>query len=180
MNLARLTGTASLLPVALMACCKLGAELGDGFAREDGTRETLAYADVVRCFVGKARLTEACFVAVHRVFRDAVASGCKHPSACKGVLQRLLQQVVENEELMEDIRALHFDDAKTGYVDAVDASRALCARCYEMVGEAGRQDEQRREIFRRLPEMMGVEVENWDAGGDTDDDDEKSDLEDTP
>ena len=49
-----------------------------------------------------------------------------------------------------------------------------------MVGEAGRQDEQRREIFRRLPEMMGVEVENWDAGGDTDDDDEKSDLEDTP
>lgn len=180
MNLARLTGTASLLPVALMACCKLGAELGDGFAREDGTRETLAYADVVRCFVGKARLTEACFVAVHRVFRDAVASVCKHPGACKGVLQRLLQQVVENEELMEDIRALHFDDAKTGYVDAVDGARTLCARCYEMVGEAGRQDEQRRDIFRRLPEMMGVEVENWDAGGDTDDEDVKSDSEDAP
>ncbi len=174
-NLARLTGTASLLPVALMTCCKLGPELGDGFAREDGTHEALAYDDVVRCFVGKARLTEASFVAVHRVFRDAVAGGCKHPSTCRGVLQRLLQQVVENEELMEDIRSLHFDDAKTGYIDVVDSGRTLCAKCYEMVGEGGRQDEQRREIFRRLPEMMGVEVENWDVGEDTDDEDEKSD-----
>ena len=179
-NLARLTGTTSLLPVALMACCKLGAELGDGFAREDGTLETLAYDDVVRCFVGKAKLTEASFVAVHRVFRDTVASGCKHPSTCKGVLQQLLQRVVENEEMMEDIRALHFDDAKTGYVDAVDSGRALCAKCYEMVGEGGRQDEQRREIFQRLPEMMGIEVENWDAGEDMDEEDEKSDLEDAP
>ena len=81
---------------------------------------------------------------------------------------------------MEDIRALHFDDAKTGYVDAVDSGRALCAKCYEMVGEGGRQDEQRREIFQRLPEMMGIEVENWDAGEDMDEEDEKSDLEDAP
>ena len=60
----------------------------------------------------------------------------------------------------------------------IDTARALCARCYEMVGEAGRQDEQRRDIFRRLPEMMGVEVENWDASGDTSEDgDVKSDSE---
>ena len=31
----------ALLPVALMCCCMLGPEIADGFAREDGTRETL-------------------------------------------------------------------------------------------------------------------------------------------
>ncbi|KAI1787069.1 hypothetical protein LXA43DRAFT_855995, partial [Ganoderma leucocontextum] len=54
-NLARLTGHDSLLPVALMACCKLGPELGEGFTREDRMREMLSYDDIVRCFVGKAR-----------------------------------------------------------------------------------------------------------------------------
>ncbi|KAI1782439.1 hypothetical protein LXA43DRAFT_1144139 [Ganoderma leucocontextum] len=135
-----------------MACCKLGPELGEGFT------------------------PEASFVTVHCVFRDAVANGCKHPSTCKGVLQRLLQQVVENDEVMEDIRSLHFDDAKTGYIDAIDVSHALCAKCYEMVGESGQQDEQRWEIFRKLPEMMGVEVDNRDASADSGDKDEKLGL----
>ena len=163
-NLARLAGANGLLPVALMCCCMLGSDISKGFTREDGTLETLSMEDLTRCFVGRAKLLEATFVAAHKTFRDTVAPDCKNPSRCKEALQRLLHQMVENGDLMKDIRDLRFDNSKTEYINSTDDDRALCSRCFTMIGKTGRQQEQHREIFRKLPEMMDVQVEGWWTG----------------
>ena len=163
-NLARLAGADYLLPVALMCCCMLGPEISEGFTREDGTKETLALDDLARCFVGRAKLLEATFVAAHRTFRSTVSDACRDPVRCQGALQRLLQELVEHAGMMGDIRDLRFDNSKTDYINETDEERALCAKCFAMVGKNGRQAEQHREIFKKLPEMMGVTVEGWSAG----------------
>ncbi|RDX45991.1 hypothetical protein OH76DRAFT_1407329 [Lentinus brumalis] len=163
-NLARLAGADALLPVALMCCCMLGADISKGFIREDGTLETLSVEDLTRCFVGRAKLLEATFVATHRTFRNTVALDCKNPPRCKEALQRLLHQMIENAELMRDIRDLRFDNSKTDYINSTDDDRELCSRCFAMIGKTGRQQEQHKEIFRKLPEIMDVQVEGWWTG----------------
>ncbi|KAH9925684.1 uncharacterized protein BXZ73DRAFT_49920, partial [Epithele typhae] len=56
-NLARLTGKESLVPLALLSCCQLGGKLLKGLARPDGTYETLSTEDFERCFNAMPRLT---------------------------------------------------------------------------------------------------------------------------
>ncbi|KAI0742523.1 hypothetical protein C8Q80DRAFT_1328903 [Daedaleopsis nitida] len=172
-NLARLAGADDLLPVALMCCCILGPEIGDGFAREDGTHEALARADLARCFVGRARLLEAAFVAAHRTFRPPVADGCTQAERCTRALQQLLEGLVDHTGMMKDLRDLRIDSSKSAYIIETDEERALCRRCVAMVGKNGRGAEHHRDIFCRLPEMMGVVVKDWmkPRGGEQDQDD---------
>ncbi|KAH9829564.1 uncharacterized protein C8Q71DRAFT_863137 [Rhodofomes roseus] len=60
-NLARLTGTTSLLPAALYCCCQMNArELMDGYERSDGTVDRLSKEDLERCIDGKSHLSLHC------------------------------------------------------------------------------------------------------------------------
>ena len=45
-NLARLTGSHDLLPLALLECCKLGTKITKGYTRKDGTVELLNEDDL--------------------------------------------------------------------------------------------------------------------------------------
>ena len=55
-NLARLIGNHDLLPLALLECCKLGANIFKGYKREDGTVEYLCPDDLGRCFAARGGL----------------------------------------------------------------------------------------------------------------------------
>ncbi|KAI0752027.1 hypothetical protein C8Q74DRAFT_348706 [Fomes fomentarius] len=164
LNLARLTGADYLLPGVLMCCCMLGPEISQGFEREDGTWETLSIEDLTLCFIARARLLEATFVAAHRVFRPTVADGCTNPERCTSALQYLLSEMVANESVMQDVRELRFDYSKSGYANETEQGRALCSKCYPLVVSSGRPAEEHRAIFKRLPEIMGVTVEGWWTG----------------
>ncbi|KAI0752028.1 hypothetical protein C8Q74DRAFT_1211611 [Fomes fomentarius] len=163
-NLARLTGADYLLPVALLRCCMLGPEISQGFEREDGTWETLSIEDLTRCFVGRAFLFEATFVAAHRALRPTVADGCTNPERCTGALQHLLSEMVAHESVMKGVRNLRFDYTYSWYANRTEQGRALCSKCYPLVGSSGRPAEDQRAIFKRLPEFMGVTVEGWWTG----------------
>ncbi|KAI0370980.1 hypothetical protein BV20DRAFT_1035611 [Pilatotrama ljubarskyi] len=160
-NLARLADAPSLLPTALMLCCTLGAEIVDGFTREDGTRETLSPEDLGRVFAAKAKLLRFHLRATHQLFQEEVAPGCARSRVCAGVLSRLLGKVVDDEGLFNDLR---WSSDWDYYVDAnevaADCRRELCSRCYEMVTES-RAREIRTQLFNDMPSMMGVTVENW-------------------
>ncbi|TBU28417.1 hypothetical protein BD311DRAFT_807035 [Dichomitus squalens] len=54
-NLARLTGSDDLIPLALLECCKLDAAITQGLVHEDGTVEYLSADDLGRCFLHFAR-----------------------------------------------------------------------------------------------------------------------------
>ncbi|KAH9916413.1 uncharacterized protein BXZ73DRAFT_105851 [Epithele typhae] len=156
-NLARLTGAAWLLPTALTVCCTLGPEVVDGVAREDGGRETLAPADLGRCFAAKAALARADGAKVLAVFRDEVAPGCRARWACRRVLRRLMGCVLRGDPRTKRVE---WYESWTPFVDEVDDRRELCGWCYKMVTET-RQDAQEKDVFMRLPEIMGVKVEGW-------------------
>ncbi|KAI1795299.1 hypothetical protein LXA43DRAFT_1090948 [Ganoderma leucocontextum] len=70
-NLARLTDTPLMLPLALYRCCYLGGKLLDGWTREDGTVEYLSPEDVKRCFNARIVLSRREVLLVSRLL-DAV------------------------------------------------------------------------------------------------------------
>ena len=156
-NLARLLGHDKMLPGALMACCLLDAEIADGFAREDDTREILTPADLARCMVGRAKLLEANVQATLRILHPEVHSECMRRDVCAGVLVGLLKRLEDGTVLY----SLRWDWTWTAYVEWADTRRELCPRCFEMLGKGGRQRDQHLEIFGRLPDMMGVKVDHW-------------------
>ena len=156
-NLARLTGSDWLLPTALMGCCALGAEITRGFTREDGTRELLSLDDLGRCFAGKSKLADANTEVMHAVLKQDTSTDCYQQGRCRFVLRRLLEGFLAGEA---NVRELQWYESRDPFVDKVDNRHQLCLSCYKMVTET-RQETQEFEIFCRLPEMLGVEVEGW-------------------
>ncbi|KAI0776673.1 hypothetical protein BD413DRAFT_226579 [Trametes elegans] len=159
-NLARMTGTDILLPTALMGCCMLEAkELMHGFAREDGcTLETLSLDDVGRCFVGRAALMEANTLATLRLLQQRLVDDCARRDVCGAVFLRMLDELRNHERV---VCTLDWFKYWTDYIDARDHERQLCAPCYK--GLLEREKTQHREIWRKLPELMGVTVHGWAA-----------------
>ncbi|KAI8992835.1 hypothetical protein BD414DRAFT_412376 [Trametes punicea] len=156
-NIARMTNTDILLPTALMGCCMLtAAELVDGFAREDGTREVLAAEDIGRCFLGRANLMQANTLATLKLFNQTLSEGCTRRDVCAPVFLRLLDELRSHERV---VCTLDWYKYWSDYIDGRDDDRRLCAPCYKMLSE--REKQQHREIWRRLPELMGVAVEDW-------------------
>ncbi|KAI0700385.1 hypothetical protein C8T65DRAFT_285269 [Cerioporus squamosus] len=75
-NLARLTGEHTLLPLALLVCCRLGADIVQGFSYSDGERETLSSADLGLCFAGKAILLRDTVIAQITTFAPLPTGVC--------------------------------------------------------------------------------------------------------
>ncbi|KAI1795465.1 hypothetical protein LXA43DRAFT_1108885 [Ganoderma leucocontextum] len=179
-NLARLLGKdgVALLPMALMQCCTLGAEIVEGYTRENGTKETLSPADLGRCFEGKAKLLEANIRAAETLRADMTSDECNRPRRCKATMQSFVDELVGSEDstggvdgagtLAHELRCLRWDlsfslSSRRAYLQEAgaevgeDEERELCPKCF------ARQLEEQRKIFATLPQLMGVSVEGWAA-----------------
>ena len=157
-NLARLTGTDAMLPTALMDCCTLGAEIVRGLPRADGAHEALSADDLGRCFEGRTRMAQASARIAHRMFRASTAPGCRRPVCCARVLARLLGELANAKD--DVISCVDWYASWMVYVDSRDEERELCIKCYRML-EGERPRLLQREVWDRLPAMMGVEVPGW-------------------
>ena len=180
-NLARLLGkdAETLLPIALMRCCTLGAQIVDGSPRENGIRETLSPADLGRCFVGKVKLLEANVRAAETLRTHMTSDQCSHPRRCKEALQRFVDELLGPEDntsgdgagsLANELRCLRWDLSfslsarrvylqEAGVAAGAEEERELCPKCF------ARQLEEQRKIFAKLPQMMGVSTEGWATQG---------------
>ena len=161
-NLARLTNTPSLLPLALYHCAYLGSDVLDGWAREDGTLERLSDADLRRCVDGRAALAHEHAVFIFSVFHDTVcgaAAGCTRPGLCSAGLRNGQRALVCLEGLAARYHMLHHS-----WVEAVTTlgdGKNVCAGCAREMLERTRKEQRR--IFDKLPQIFGVEVEGWGA-----------------
>ncbi|OJT11096.1 hypothetical protein TRAPUB_12380 [Trametes pubescens] len=82
-DLARLIGELSMLPVAFWRCCGLGSHLVHGSTREDGIRENLAPDDLGLCFATQQRLIKAGVRARLCVFSPTVSEKFQNAAKCE-------------------------------------------------------------------------------------------------
>ncbi|KAM5539326.1 hypothetical protein V8D89_007017 [Ganoderma adspersum] len=153
-NLARLTGTDSLLPTALLACCGLGKPLVDGFERADGTREHLTLDDVGLCFEGRCKIARAGVKAGLRVCAPKVSTKCKSRSACGESLRKLVANLHRASKVL--CGPDPFASLSLLYADV-----AVCSACVAMLEDRDRKE--RRRLWRHMPSWFGITVEGWDT-----------------
>ena len=160
-NLARLTGELSLLPVAFMVCVlNLDADLVRGFMHEDGSQEHLTLDDIGLCFHARNRLREASVAALFRVLSAATAvPGCKVSSQCSKVLRNAFRGKKAEENVGHLTTGDVFLYTASTYFGNGEDGTTLCQACSDVLKE---QDlKENRIMWDRLPELLGIEVPGW-------------------
>ncbi|OBZ70939.1 hypothetical protein A0H81_09344 [Grifola frondosa] len=153
-NLARLVGADSMLPVALYRCSQLGSEIIHGFSREDGTREQLTADDLGRCINGKMALVRASVMAAFRILLAPLsAEACMDGHCGRKDLAHVLDDLAQDDDLIT-YRVL------TPWLPECDM---FCKNCHDTL--LSRDLKERRNIWLQLPSFMGVAVEGWGGAG---------------
>lgn len=159
-NLARLTDTPSLLPLALYECAYLGSTVLDGWTRGDGTVEHLSHADLRRCIDAHVALTNERTFVLSRLFDDTTSEGCESPDTCLASLWHLYRNLVRSEELARSL------DVLTSWAEAVETFKTRGALCSSYIEEfLERNAGERKKVFDKLPEIFGITAEGRGMGG---------------
>ncbi|TBU24838.1 hypothetical protein BD311DRAFT_855410 [Dichomitus squalens] len=153
-NLARLTGEMSILPTALVSCLVLGSDIVDGFEREDGFKENLTLEDLDLCIRAQAEIRKASVGSVFRRFKPTVSAGCKTAESCGAAFRKMLYGLEQRMEILISGNPLA---EYTAYLGGENIG--LCAYCLEMLED--RDDKERTDIWKRLPDLLGIEVPGW-------------------
>ncbi|OCH87259.1 hypothetical protein OBBRIDRAFT_889927 [Obba rivulosa] len=154
-NLARLTDTTSILPLALYGCCQLQQKLITGVTRE-GRHEELSRSDLLACIEGKDRLALARGRAVNSIFvRMKCYSG--FGQACSINLQNITRLALDYATLKPPIAAAL--DSWTGFIDYMLEHHKPCEECLSALRL--REKTVRRNMWKSLPEMFNLIVEGW-------------------
>ena len=148
-NLARLTDTPSMLPLAMYQCAYLTSALLDGWKRRDGTVEELSRADLRRCIDGRIALAQEQRILLYQVFSEDPSDDCARPGSCSDIL-RAMQNIFVLSRDCTDCMVL------TDCTDGVDKI-GLCSACREEVRDRSRRG--RRVIWNKLPEIFNLDVE---------------------
>lgn len=152
-NIARLTGVDSMLPVALYLCCQLDIDtILNGVPRADGSRVRLSPDDVVLCLERRGSLCHDNVISALRIWRSTPSERCE--TRLKRGCVRVLEAVT-SDWLDYDNSDLDHGAAMDGWDDFFENGEfELCEPCLEMV--KGRVTEERRTMWERLPQLFGV------------------------
>ena len=164
-NIAHLTNTPSVLPLAFLDVCTVGATVLKGVVRGEPQcfTEGLALPDLERVLDGRPAMMDYASRAITRIFKPDTssyggASGCGS-SRCQRTFSSKLEE-------LEDILSLLYaegmgrcwaeefkNDNGTGW--------AICERCRDIVEK--RDVSERKAFWNELPKFFGLEVEGWSA-----------------
>ncbi|KAM5539652.1 hypothetical protein V8D89_006761 [Ganoderma adspersum] len=180
-NLARLTNTTSVLPLAFYICATLGPDIARGFVREDGSVERLSPEDMRLCLEMKARLAAENAHTAFLLFRP-VAQHCSNSSGhmyCAELWRKILEHAglskaphpvaseraldswLENADCLPAPTPPGPGVTFSMYMSSYSPQRTLCKGCKGHL--QARDRELRRQIWKRLPEFVGLTIENWDT-----------------
>lgn len=161
-NLARLTGTHSILPAALYLCCQLDAnDLVNGVQNTDGTWECLTPDDLVRCITGRSSLITRNTGIITHMLQPVSNEECIDPSRCPRVQAGLLVSMQgTNVPGYETQNALQRFTKALAVMEkqSIRWSR-LCCSCRALL--CTREYHERLKTWYDLPTLMGVEVPEW-------------------
>ncbi|KAI8999007.1 hypothetical protein BD414DRAFT_533807 [Trametes punicea] len=175
-NLARLTHTDSVLPTALYLCCQLDAELTAGVERPDGSTERLDPKDLELVLRGRTELVRASTRGACTICRPAPSAQCTgtgkggggsssggsgSTSGCERALREILNMMLDGlqKDPIGDIAGYAALDSWEHWIEDVVELWPLCEPCRAMLH--ARDLDVRRDVWKRLPQYMGVAVEDW-------------------
>ncbi|RDX48989.1 hypothetical protein OH76DRAFT_1404202 [Lentinus brumalis] len=163
-NIAHLTGTTSILPLAFLHASRAGSRVLLGCVREDGSREGVAIEDVQRILDGRVELIRSASTALARIFKPEVSEICTDSRRC---LKVLAQKASRLDTVLEK---LYDEGFATSWVHLVNLKGesgnpptpwGLCQDCLEMVEE--RDLWERRSFWNDLPDVFRLKVDGWEA-----------------
>ncbi|KZT07969.1 uncharacterized protein LAESUDRAFT_677176 [Laetiporus sulphureus 93-53] len=153
-NLARLTNTDSILPVAMYECCQLGSKaIVEGISRPDGTFEMLQSTDQIRCIDGNMNLVAEHIGGMNGVFKKEAY--CRNAyGSCGNMLRELRAGIVR-------VQGNVWTAVLEPWDGFVPKSLQLCQDCRKsfLADDVAR----RKKAWGLLPKLMGVNVKGWDS-----------------
>nr|VWP01111.1 Uncharacterized protein [Ganoderma boninense] len=155
-NLARLTETPSLLPLALYECAYHGSAIFDGWTREDGTVEHLSGPDIRRCVDARGRLADERAAFISRLFDETISTGCRSHDTCFDTLVRVHRNAVRSEHLAHSADVLCDWELA---LELLEEENTLCSSCVGELVERNRTE--RKKVFDKLPQIFDITVEGW-------------------
>ncbi|KAI0640936.1 hypothetical protein C8Q79DRAFT_920658 [Trametes meyenii] len=159
-NIAHLTNTPSILPLAFLHATRSGSTIMRGCCRDGNLIEGLAYPDLERLFDGRVAFLEAVSRSVARIFSPQVDPACDESKRCLKVL-------LEKARLVDGcLETLYADPTRVRtWTDAFRLPgnltvNRLCEYCRDMVED--RERAERQSLWNGIPHMFGLEpVEGW-------------------
>ncbi|KAI1795317.1 hypothetical protein LXA43DRAFT_1080215 [Ganoderma leucocontextum] len=158
-NLAHLTNTPRMLPLALYKCCYLDDDaLLAGWKRADGTVEQLTPTDLKRCSDARMPLL-ALHASFHsRLFNQlSLSPECPQSLSCAWVSGWMAD--VLRSALPERMVGFDVFHGWAKQLAALTKTRGLCEACVRLLMRRNWVD--RGRIWDALPEVFGVAVEGW-------------------
>ena len=189
-NLARLTNTSSILPTAFYICATLSPNVLLRVPPQDGSTEQLTPEDLSLVLGLKARLAAENARTAFLLFQPPSASGTRCSKRlmrdwCGEVMRRLLEHALLAPQPPHPLASECVLDSWVPNADCLPAAVCenpgwsdmpyvpgrgwyqpcdLCESCRARFEKRDR--ELRREVWRKLPEFLGLAIEGWDKGKD--------------
>lgn len=154
-NYARLANRLEILPYALYACCGLRGDIVYGWEREDGTVEHLSPEDLKHCLDGRDALAREAMRLLPKVFVSAASDACEFPLDCCESLAGFMQEVANGD----DAGSYAIFSSREGIIQEATHRYFICALCEKLAIERDR--EERENVWKRLPQLFGLEIEGW-------------------
>ncbi|OJT07015.1 hypothetical protein TRAPUB_2145 [Trametes pubescens] len=158
-NIAHLTNTPSLLPLAFLAVSRAGTNMLRGCVRDGRGIERLAFPDIERVLNGRVAWCESSSKAIARVFApDNASAGCPERRRCMRIL------ATKASDLDDVLERMYRSDVVYTWTDEFDeededTGHKLCDSCRDMID--ARELEERKWLWDELPAMFNLTVEGW-------------------
>ncbi|KAH9886947.1 hypothetical protein C8Q73DRAFT_794978 [Cubamyces lactineus] len=159
-NIAHLTKTPSILPLAFLYASRAGSAVLRGCLRDNVLAERLTIEDTMRVLDGRIAYMEENSRALARIMSPQTSMSCTEGRRC---LRFLAAKACELDEALQmtyaSRKVLRWADeyAQTGSL----SEARLCDKCREMVAE--REMDELRELWDDLPKFFGLQVAEWGA-----------------
>jgi len=161
-NLARLTDTSSVLPIAMYLCCQLRTEdLLRGTTHPDGSAQQLSLDDLRRCVDARVFLTRAKDGALERIFDLSLSKDCADLSACRERLE--YRMAIYKKRVTDETAGWNVAGPWLPYVWLKNCSSEkgygeppLCAHCMALLESQHRAE--CAKIWEDLPKHFDLEV----------------------
>lgn len=161
-NIARLTNTPEILPLAFMLCFDMGGDILDGRRRQDGTVEHLDSADLRRCLEARTPLSKQANDMRVNLLEKGINIECLC-SRCKDGIRTVFTSTSFKTGGGPDGV---LDDWGSSVVEHFRVSRIRCSGC--MAGLLALEKEERKRIWNMLPTIF--DVQGHEVGGEKSDD----------